>query len=198
MFRELVDLNEELYAEIASTALVANQREYSLPTDSASTFGSGLIKLQRVEISYNGTNWYVANPISLNEIGTPTILDADINNAFDKSSPKYWFKDRSVWIAPVPASTDSVAGGNTNLRIYWVKRPNEMTAVGDIPEIPKDFLSILAEGMLVDVFRSFGRISDMRLAETRWEKGLANMRSLEASPDSEQPFIFKASRKDYK
>ena len=198
MFRELVDLNEELYAEIASTALVANQREYSLPTDSASTFGSGLIKLQRVEISYNGTNWYVATPISLNEIGTPTILDADINNAFDKSSPKYWFKDRSVWIAPVPASTDSVAGGNTNLRIYWVKRPNEMTAVGDIPEIPKDFLSILAEGMLVDVFRSFGRISDMRLAETRWEKGLANMRSLEASPDSEQPFIFKAAKKNYR
>src|SRR3990167_8248844 len=84
MFRELVGLNEDLYAEIASTALVADQREYSLPADSASTFGSGLIKLQRVEVTYDGTNWYVANPLSLQEIAGPTILDADLNEQFEK------------------------------------------------------------------------------------------------------------------
>ena len=97
MFRELVDLNEELYAEISSADLVASQREYILPTDSSSTpFGGGLIKLQRVEISYDGSNWYVASPISLQEIATPTILDVDLNNIYAKSSPVYWFKDRSV------------------------------------------------------------------------------------------------------
>lgn len=198
MVRELVDLNEDLYAQISSTALVANQREYPLPTDSVSTFGGGLIKLQRVEISFDGTNWYVADPLSLQEISSPTTLDADINRQFQKASPRYWFKDRSVWIAPIPGSGDSVAANNTNLRIYWIQRKNELTAVGDIPEIPKDFLNVLVEGMLVDVFRKFGRTTDMRIAQQAWTAGIEKMRALEQAPDSEQPFYFIAAKKNYK
>ncbi|MEK6897504.1 MAG: hypothetical protein AABW93_03160 [Nanoarchaeota archaeon] len=197
MFRELVGLHEDLYGEISAAALVASQREYALPTDSVSTFGGGLIKLQRVEITYDGTNWYVADPLSLQEISGATILDADLNAQFSKSAPRYWFKDRSVWIAPIPASTDSVAGGNTNLRIYWIKRPLEMTVVGDIPEIPKDFLNILVEGMLIDVFRKYGRISDMREARNNWAVGIDKMKQLEQAPDDEQPFIFMSSKKDF-
>ena len=78
MFRELVDLNEDLYAEFSSTALVASQREYQLPGDSATTFGGGLVKLIRVEISYDGTNWYIADPIGVRNIPSPTVLDADL------------------------------------------------------------------------------------------------------------------------
>ena len=142
MVRHLIDLNEDLYAEISNTALVANQREYPLPTDSITTYGSGLIKLQRVEIAYDGSNWRVADPISQQEIVDPTVLNADLNNTFDKSDPVYWFKDRSIWIAPVPSSSDSVAANNTNLYIFWIKRPNEMTAGTDIPDLPTDFLSV--------------------------------------------------------
>ena len=197
MVRELIDLNEDLYAEIGTTDLVANQREYPLPGDSSSTYGSGLIKLQRVEVSYNGSTWYVASPISLQQIAGPTILDADLNLQFDRSAPKYWFKDRSLWLAPVPGSTDSVAASNGNLRIYWIKRKNEMTATTDIPSIPKDFLNVLVEGMLTDVFRHFGRLNDMKLSEAKWNTGLAKMREMEQAPDQEQQLVFKGTRKNY-
>lgn len=197
LIRELIDLNEDLYAEIGSTDLVANQREYPLPADSASTYGGGLIKLQRVEVSYNGSMWYVAHPLSLQEIPGPTILDADLNLQFSSASPRYWFKDRSLWLAPVPSSTDSVAPGNANLRIYWIKRKNEMTSTADIPSIPKDFLNVLVEGMLGDVFRHFGRLTDMKIAENRWDTGIAKMREMEQSPDQEQQLVFKGARKNY-
>lgn len=198
MFRELVDLNEDIYTEISSADLSADQREYILPTDSASTpFGGGLVKLQRVEVSYDGTNWYAANPISLHQIPTPTILDKDINDVFSKSNPKYYFKDRSVWLAPIPDSNDDVAASNANLRIFWVERPGEMTATTDIPDIPKDFLSVLSEGMLIDVFRKYGKNTEMRIAESRWEKGLAKMRQLEQNIDVEHPYIFMSSKKNY-
>ena len=197
MVRELISLREDLYAELSSADLVADQREYILPVDSASTFGGGLIKLQRVEITYDGSNWYVADPISLQQIPTPTILDVDLNNEFDQRNPKYWFKDRSVWIAPVPLSSDSVAASNAGLRIFWIKRPNEMTAVGDIPDIPTDFLSVLVEGILIDVFRKYGRMSEMREARANWTLGIQRMRVLETHPDQEQPLILMAGRKNY-
>lgn len=196
LVRELVDLNEDLYAEISTANLVANQREYVLPTDNTtSTYGGGLIKLQRVEINYTGdsTDWKVMDPISLQEIATATKLDADINSTFDESDPKYWFKDRSVWVAPVPD-----AAVTTGLYIYWIKRPNEMTADTAIPELPKDFLNILAEGMLIDVYRKYGRTAESKDAESKWEKGIANMREKETGIDYEQPYVFKAAKKNYK
>lgn len=200
MVRQLVSLNEDLYAEVSSADLVSGQREYVLPTDNtSSTYGGGLIKLQRVEISYDaGSNWYLASPMSLQEFSEPTVTDADLNSQTSKTSPKYWFKDRSVWLAPVPSATDSTSGGNAGLRMYWIKRPNEIAATTDIPEIPKDFLGLLGEGILIDVFRMFDRTADSRDSKANWTEGLAIMKNLEAGPDAEQPFIFMAARKNYK
>jgi len=197
MVRELIDLNEDLYAEISYTDLVLNQREYPLPVDSASTYGGGLIKIQRVEICYNDTDWYLASPISQQEIPGPTVLNADINSIYSEGAPKYWFKDRSVWIAPVPDSNDYTTAGNANLYIFWIKRPNEMTTSADVPNLPSDFLSVLTEGMLIDIFRKYGKLTDMKLAENRWEKGIIKMREMEAHPDQEQRFQFKTSYKNY-
>jgi len=205
MVRELVDLNEDLYAEISYTDLVSGQREYLLPyDDTAGTaanlqyYGGGLIKLQRVEVTYDGSEWKVADPISFQEIERATITDVDLNQQFDKSDPKYWFKDRSLWIAPVPGSGDSVAAGNHGLYIFWVRRPGEMTATSAIPDLPKDFLSVLVEGMLIDVYRKYGRTADARVAQANWETGIENMREKEANIDFEQQYIFKPKFKDYK
>lgn len=195
MVRELIDLNEDLYAEISHADLVANQREYVLPLDDTlTTFGSGLIKMQRIEVNYSGSSrdWRVADPISLQQISTPTVLDADINSAFDKSAPKYWFKDRSVWLAPVPD-----VAVTTGLYLYWIKRPNELQATFDIPDLPKDFLNILSEGILMDVYRRFGRTAEYDRAVNAWDKGIANMREKEQGPDAEMLGGFRAARKNY-
>jgi hypothetical protein len=193
MVRELIDLNEDLYAEISAANLVANQREYSLPIDDTSTtYGGGLVKLQRVEVNY-GSGARVADPISIQQNADPTIADSDINNTFDTADPKYWFKDRSVWLAPVP--TENVSSG---LYIYWIKRPSEMTSSAAIPSLPKDFLNVLSEGILIDVFRRLGRSEDAKQSQHNWDIGVANMREKEAAPDVEQPLIIRAALKNYK
>lgn len=204
LVRELIGLNEDIYAEISSTDLESDQREYALPIDDTTgagdngIYGGGLIKLLRVEISYDGTNWMVADPISLQEMNNPTMLDSDINASFSQGDPKYWFKDRSVWVAPIPVSTDDVAEDNNNLRIYWIKRPNEMTSSAAVPGIPKDFLGILSEGMLYDIYRRFGRTSDARDALQNWHLGIAKMRELEQNIDTEQVYRMRAITKNYK
>jgi len=201
MVRELVDLNEDLYAEISYTDLVEDQQEYPLPVDSTeSAYGGGLIKLQRVEINYSGSSggWRVADPISAQEIYSATITSTDINDRFTIDNPKYTFKDRSLFIYPIPDSDSDTASDNANLYIYWIKRKDEMTTSADIPKIPKDFLNILAEGMLTDVYRKFGRNKDAQLSQRNWETLLARMRELAQSPDVDQPFIFKRQRENYR
>lgn len=199
LLRELIDINEDFYAEISSTDLVSSQREYPLPTDSTSSgYGGGLIKLQRVEVTYDNTNWYIGTPISPQTIPGPITLDTDLNQIYDKSAPVYWYKDRSLFLAPVPGTGDYTTAGNANLRIFWIKRKNELVATTDVPDIPKDFLAILTEGMLIDVFRQYGRIADMQLAMKNWQEGLVAARRLEANPEQDESLRFTATKKIYR
>lgn len=196
--RELVDLREELYCEISYTDLVASQREYMIPTDDTdSPYGGGAIKLHRVEVSYDGTNWEVAKHIPLTMITTPTVLDSDIDIAFDKGSPRYYFKDRSLFLLPPPDSTDDVAASNGNLYIYWVKRPDELTSSTNIPDLPKDFLGILQEGILYDVFRKLGKVVESRDALQNYHVAIEKMKSLEQNIDTEQKTRLHNIFKDY-
>lgn len=198
MVRELIGLNEDLYAEISSTDLVLNQREYSLPTDdTASTYGAGLIKLQRVEVSYDNSTWQVADSIPFSDIKTTTILDSDISNHYNISNPKYYFKDRSVWLVPTPGSGDYTTAGNANLRIFWVKRPNEMTATSAVPDLPKDWLSILQDGILYDTYRIYGRLDDARDSKENWQIGLNRMKELEQNINREESLSLKTIYKNY-
>lgn len=199
LVRELIGLREDLYAEISSGDLVANQREYVLPIDNTTgtgnngIYGGGLIKIDRVEIAYDGSTWEVVKHLPFDDILTPTILDADIVAEYSTSNPKYYFKDRSVWIVPTP--TAAVSGG---IRIFWVKRPDELSAASSIPDLPKDWLAILQEGVLYDVYRKFGRIAEARDALNNWNIGLAKMKEMEQGVDQEQQYILRNYPKNYK
>lgn len=196
LVREIIGLNEDLYAEISKADLKDGQREYLLPTDDTSSpYGGGLIKIQRVELNYSdasSSTWVVASPTSLQEIQGPTILNADLSSQYSRTTPKYWFKDRSVWVAPVPEA--DVTDG---IYIYWIKRPDEMTATSDIPDMPRDFLGVLTEGILIDVFRKYGRLSESNTSRDNWAVGIAKMRELEQNIDQEQIYTLKTIRKNY-
>src|SRR3990167_6574965 len=112
IIRELADINEDIFGEISTASLVANQTEYVLPIDdTASTYGGGTIKILRIEKSYDGSLWKVAHPIDITNREDPTIYDssvgptvAEVNNNYSTSFPKYGFFDRSIWIYPIPTS----------------------------------------------------------------------------------------------
>lgn len=191
LFRELVDLHEDFYAEISTSNLIANQQEYVLPLDDTDG-GGGLIKILRVETSYDGSNWRVAEGTTQNEILTPLGNQTDINQNFYAYTPKYYFFDRSLFLLPIP--TSNVTAG---IKIFWIRRPTEMDSTLDVPDLPKTWLSLLVEGMKIDIFQRFSRPQDMHTARKNWDEGIAKMKKLEQQPDLDTRIQFKTFPKRY-
>lgn len=199
IIRALVELGEDFYAEISSFDLVADQQEYTAPGEaSTSPFGGGAIKIQRLEISYDGTNWKVADPLSWQQIDKATKLAADITGQFTRSAPRYTLKDRNLFLFPIPSSSDSVAASNKNGRLFFIKRPAEMTATTDIPEITPDFLGLLSTGMTIDVYEKIGRASDMRDALQLFNIGLLQMKQQEENYGEDGGLRFRGASINYK
>lgn len=192
MVRELIGLNEDLYGEIATIDLVDGTYIYALASDdTSSTFGGGVIKIERVEITYDSTNFRVMRPIELSDIPLPITVN-NLNLIYSTISPVYFYREASLYIAPVPSS--NITAGIT---YYFTERPDELTSSASIPDMPKDFLSVLSEGMLYDVYRKFGRTSDARDALNNWHIGLAKMKELEQNIITDKPLVMKTLPKRY-
>lgn len=98
---------------IATTSLVANQQDYPLPT--------GIIKVKRLEISYDGTNWYKATPFDTGERSEPldsTSLTAD----FSTSKPYYDIFQNSIFLYPTPTANSSAG-----LKIWYDRAFTDFT-----------------------------------------------------------------------
>jgi hypothetical protein len=96
---------------IATTNLVASQQDYQLP------LSDDILIVLRVEITFDGSNWYRVNPIDLREIGEPT-TPTKIAQNFSKTEPYYDLFANSILIYPIPDI--NVSAG---LKI-WYKRNN--------------------------------------------------------------------------
>lgn len=202
--RELMNIKEDLYGQISSIILQEDQSEYILPIDDTTgdppndkPYGGGLVSIMRVETSYDGSNWYVNRNVSTSQIPNPTTLVSNLNNIYSKTSPIYWFFDRSIFLAPVPDSSDNVGGTTPGIFIWWIQRPAEMAETSDIPNIPKDYLNILTEGIMIDVFRKFARPQDMRTSEQNFLNYIEKMKFSEANIDLNEPLYLQASKKRY-
>lgn len=103
---------------IATTPLVAGQRDYQF--DSIS-----FLKLKRVDITYDGVNYYRAEPFDSatyqEGLGNDTNTDAN----FDKSHPKYDPKSFGFWLYPRASAADVAAGAKA--RIEYTRAYDEYT-----------------------------------------------------------------------
>ena len=197
MVQEIIATDDSWYAEIDTQNFTADDGTYTIPADDTSaTYGGGAVKIIRVECTYDGTNWVVAQPISRQELSvfgisigsdTDTILDN-----FSESYPRYYHFGASIKIVPVPNTTRT-----NGLRIFNIARPNELTSSSSIPDFPKDFLGVLCDGLLYDFYRQFQRIPEARESKQDWFSGLANMRSLMSDRDTNSPPIMKKRRQNY-
>lgn len=102
---------------IKTTPLAANQRDYSIPVSEK------VLKIKRVDITYDGTNWYKSEPI---DDGAVT-YDMGANQAitdqnFVQVAPRHDIKYNSIWLYPAPTSTTG------SLRIEWERQISEFTS----------------------------------------------------------------------
>lgn len=94
------------------------------------TLGNKILKLKRLELMLDGTNWRKANPIDIGEIGFAVSDTSMVSAAFTTDSPRYDQHGRYIYIYPIPAVTVS-AGAKA-----WVAREIDEFTTADTTQEP--------------------------------------------------------------
>lgn len=126
----------DFQGDISTTALVLNQQAYAFPTD--------ILKIKRMEISYDGTNWYKVNFFDINEDSSATNTSS-IAKDFDKTQPFADIHDGNIYLFPIPDTT--VVSG---LKIWYESLVTDLANATDEPTFAKPFHIGLAYGAAID------------------------------------------------
>jgi hypothetical protein len=185
---EILDSMDEwdYQGEIATTDLVASQQEYVFPTD--------ILKIKRIEISYDGTKWYLANPMDINERGEATDTTS-IANDFSTSDPFYDLMDNSLMLYPIP--TSSVVGG---LKIWYEKLQTHLSTDTDSPNFARPFHKGLCYGAAKDYFEKYlekGNAQKLANATNQLELYIGRAKSFYRKKNQDRQYIVESSFADY-
>ena len=108
------DRNNTLYP-IFTTPMVANQRDYII------TNALNILQIKRVDISYDGANWYRGTALDsgtdtrgLGPVSGATTQDAVVDSRYSKYTPVYDLLYGSMFVYPMAQAVD-VANGATIL-----------------------------------------------------------------------------------
>ena len=162
----------DFQGEISTANLVANQNEYVFPLD--------VLKVKRVEISYDGTNWYDAQFIDVSQRGSA--LTGNEINDFSTTNPKVELYDDSMFLYPTPTS-DVTAG----FKIWYSEEVVGKNASGeditsfstatDKPNIREAFQRGLVWGCVQDYAMKIGNTNQFQLAGNEIEKIIQRART---------------------
>lgn len=116
--------------------ITANTQTVTLP------LSDKILKVKRVEITYDGTNWFLASPMDVNEYGGGT-NQTDVNNSFSTSQPFYDIQGNYIYLYPVPT-----ASVNNGLKVLVTREVDEFTTADTTqePGIDEPFHEMLAVG----------------------------------------------------
>ncbi len=108
---------------IVTTPLVAAQRDYAIPVS------ENVLKIKRVDICYDGTNYYRATQMDsgLPQWGMGNQTNEDAN--FVQQAPYYSVKYNSLFIYPALTTTTA----NSFLRIEWERAVTLFSKTADYP-----------------------------------------------------------------
>jgi hypothetical protein len=126
---------------ILTTNLVANQQPYALPSDT--------LKVKRLEVTYDGTNWRKVHPIDVNEIAHATDATS-VKNNFSQDNPFYDLQSTQLMLYPIPDA--DVTGG---IKI-WTERTmtaftsSDLSAGTATPGFDRQFHEMVALSVALD------------------------------------------------
>lgn len=153
---------------IKTTPLAANQRDYSIPVSEKVT------KIKRVDITYDGTNWYKSEPIDDGAVNydmgaNQTITDQN----FIQSAPRHDVKYNSIWIYPAPTSSIG------SIRIEWERQVTEftgaeLTAGTVVPGFDDPFHPMICYIAAYDfaMYRQLPQLQQLQTSMVDWEARL--------------------------
>jgi hypothetical protein len=186
---EILDSMDEwdFQGEYATTDLVASQQEYSLPSD--------ILKIKRVEISYDGTNWYPAAPMDINE-RNGALDSTSVASDFSTSAPYFDLMDNSLFLYPIPTAA-STAG----LKIWYEKNVTHLSAATDEPNIAKPFHKALAYGAAIDWLDKYAEVgtnqNKSQLYEAKLEKMISRMKNFYRKHNQDRKYTIEPNYVDY-
>lgn len=150
------------YPEV-TTPLVAGQRDYTVPVSEK------VVSFKRVDISYNGQDYYRANPIDTGEMynglgpASATAQNLKVDSMFAKTAPRYDPAYNSVRIFPAPTAADVASGGK--IFLAWVRELTPFTSSDyisgtKVPGFDTEFHPILYLGAAYEFFMATGQGTD--------------------------------------
>lgn len=184
------DFNQSGEAIITKT-LVANQKYVQLAATDE------ILRVQRVEVSYDGTNWYKAEPINQGEIASTINLAADINNVFATTKPYYELRGLFLYLYPVPT-----ANGTNQLKI-WVKREADEFTSAQVstgtrePGFDEPWHVMIALGMAYDWFVAKKLFNDATLLQNELTDYENRLRRAYGKKDEDRHYELKAAFENY-
>ena len=120
----------------------------STKRDYAIGVGEKMLKFKRLDVTYDGVNWYKADPIDSEEIpaglglSTSTTQESKIDELFTQNHPRYDLKYGSIFLYPKPTATD-VANG-AMMQAEWYRQIVPFTAA--------DYTSVITDSTVVPGF----------------------------------------------
>lgn len=116
-----------------------SMRDYAMPVSER------VLKIKRVDITYDGTNWFRANPfddgVTQQAIygGTDATPLLAVDNNFIKQSPRYDVKYNSLFIYPRASASDIASGAK--IQVEW-ERDIVVFTTADYSTDPSDSTAI--------------------------------------------------------
>lgn len=160
----LVALEEDKFGvkSTTTTDLVANQESYQLPTD--------LMRIKRVEITYDGTNWYKVRIQDSGEVQDFALDPTHIANEYTQNQPYADLFGEYLSLRPVPPNSQT-----NGLKLWYIQLPGLLSNSSSAVLTPTEYHGYLAYGVASEVAR---RKLDMTFSAEMvkmWELGIQEM-----------------------
>ena len=177
----------DFQGETATADLVASQQEYLFPTD--------ILKIKRIEITYDGTNWNKVKMMDINKRSGATD-STTIGNEFNTEAPFADLHDQSLFLYPIPTAA-STAG----LKIWYEKEATELSAATSEPKFLEAYHKGLSYGAAIDYFEKYseveGNTNKRNLAKQNYNKIVEDMEEFYQTRNQDREYVIQPSFVDY-
>lgn len=131
---------------IVTTPLTVN-RDYRI------TVTERVLKIKRMDVTYDGTNWYKATPIDSSEMDTFGLgNDTHVDTHFDITTPRYDLKYGSWFLYPKATAAQVTAGAQA--QIEWTREGTQFNTDGTDDEVEpgydRPFHSLIAKKVALE------------------------------------------------